>query len=69
LAKFPQFSLRKPYIQHQHRRTWQIEGWTWQDWAPLISRYLGEIGLSQPALEAKLVPLLTGEKTNERRKH
>jgi arylsulfatase A-like enzyme len=35
----------KPYIQAQQRRTWDIEGWTWDQWAPIVARYLGEISL------------------------
>jgi len=35
----------KPYIQAQQLRTWKIEDWTWEDWAPVVSRYLGEISL------------------------
>lgn len=35
----------KPYIQAQQLRTWQIDGWSWKDWAPVVGRYLGEISL------------------------
>lgn len=42
---FPDELNNKPYIQRQQRRTWDLEDWTWQDWAPLVSRYLGEISL------------------------
>ena len=35
----------KPYIQAQQRRTWEFENWTWDDWAPLVARYLGEVSL------------------------
>ncbi len=35
----------KPYIQEQQLRTWGIENFTWEDWAPIVSRYLGEISL------------------------
>jgi arylsulfatase A-like enzyme len=42
---FPDSLSGKPYIQQQQRRTWQIENWTWDDWAPVVSRYLGEISL------------------------
>ncbi len=42
---FPDPLLGKPYIQAQQRRTWGIEGWTWNEWAPLVGRYLGEISL------------------------
>jgi arylsulfatase A-like enzyme len=35
----------KPYVQEQMLRTWQIDTWTWDDWAPIVGRYLGEISL------------------------
>lgn len=35
----------KPFIQSRMRRSWGIDGWNWQDWAPIVSRYLGEISL------------------------
>lgn len=44
-ASFPDPLAGKPYMQAQQRRTWQIEHWTWADWAPLVSRYLGCISL------------------------
>jgi arylsulfatase A-like enzyme len=35
----------KPYIQHKQRKTWGIDHWTWENWAPIVARYLGEITL------------------------
>lgn len=35
----------KPYIQAQMRRTWGVDGWGWEQWAPIVARYLGEIAL------------------------
>jgi arylsulfatase A-like enzyme len=35
----------KPWIQGQQPRTWHIDDWTWDDWAPIVARYLGEITL------------------------
>ena len=35
----------KPFIQRKQLRTWGIEGWTWEDWSPIVRRYLGEISL------------------------
>lgn len=35
----------KPYIQRQQLRSWGIDGWTWEQWAPTVARYLGEISL------------------------
>ena len=45
----------KPYAQAQQRRTWAVDGWTWEDWAPLVGRYLGEITL----LDAQIGRLLS----------
>lgn len=35
----------KPFIQARMRRSWGIDRWTWKEWAPIVSRYLGEISL------------------------
>ncbi len=35
----------KPYIQKQQLRSWGLDGWTWEQWAPLVGRYLGELTL------------------------
>jgi arylsulfatase A-like enzyme len=35
----------KPYIQAQQLRTWGVEHWGWDRWAPLVAAYLGEIAL------------------------
>lgn len=48
IAPWPSFGdplVGKPYIQAQQRRTWGVEGWTWDQWAPIVARYLGEISL------------------------
>ncbi|MEZ4712787.1 MAG: sulfatase-like hydrolase/transferase [Caldilineaceae bacterium] len=42
---FPDRLCNKPFIQQQQRRTWGLADWTWADWAPIVSRYLGEITL------------------------
>ncbi|MHB9131778.1 MAG: sulfatase-like hydrolase/transferase [Armatimonadota bacterium] len=47
----------KPYIQAQQRRTWQVDGWTWQQWAPVVSRYLGEIALMDAQIGRVLATL------------
>jgi arylsulfatase A-like enzyme len=36
---------RKPFIQRKQQRTWDVEGWTWERWSPIVQRYLGEITL------------------------
>ena len=48
IAPWPSFFdelQNKPYIQAQMRRTWGVEGWSWEQWAPIVARYLGEIAL------------------------
>lgn len=35
----------KPYVQQLQKRRWDIDGWDWNDWAPVVGRYLGEISL------------------------
>ena len=42
---FPDPLVGKPYIQAQQRRSWHLEGWTWDQWAPLVARYLGVVSL------------------------
>ncbi len=51
---FPDPLAGKPYAQAQQRRTWKLDRWTWDDWAPVVSRYLGEVSL----LDAQLGRLL-----------
>jgi len=42
---FPDPLTHKPPMQAQQRRTWGVDGWTWEQWAPVVSRYLAEITL------------------------
>jgi len=35
----------KPHIQRQMRATWNVEGMDWEQWAPVVSRYLGTVSL------------------------
>ncbi len=42
---FPDSLDNKPYIQRQQRRTWKLDGWTWEQWRPVVARYLGMISL------------------------
>ncbi|MEM8783804.1 MAG: sulfatase-like hydrolase/transferase [Planctomycetota bacterium] len=35
----------KPPMQRQQRLSWGLDDWTWDDWAPIVSRYLAEITL------------------------
>lgn len=51
---FPDSLAGKPYIQAQQRRSWQCDGMTWRDWAPVVGRYLGDVSL----LDAQVGKLL-----------
>lgn len=42
---FPDPLEGKPFIQRQQVRTWGLEGWTWEQWQPVVARYLGEVAL------------------------
>jgi arylsulfatase A-like enzyme len=42
---YPDALAHKPYAQAQQRRSWQVEDWTWADWAPVVALYLGTIAL------------------------
>ena len=54
---FPDPLAGKPYIQAQQRRTWGLDGWTWDDWAPVVARYLGEITLMDAQIGRVLAEL------------
>ncbi|NLV74619.1 MAG: sulfatase-like hydrolase/transferase [Chloroflexi bacterium] len=62
---FPDPLVGKPYIQVQQRRTWKVDGWGWERWAPIVSRYLGEISLLDFAVGRLLAGLeRLGERDN-----
>jgi arylsulfatase A-like enzyme len=42
---YPDPLHNKPYIQQKQRQSWGISHWTWEEWAPIVGRYLGEITL------------------------
>jgi arylsulfatase A-like enzyme len=42
---FPDSMVGKPYIQTQQKRSWKLDGWSWEQWAPLVARYLGVVSL------------------------
>ncbi len=37
--------VNKPYAQRNQLHNWDIQDWRWEDWAPIVARYLGEITL------------------------
>ncbi|NSW91674.1 MAG: sulfatase-like hydrolase/transferase [Firmicutes bacterium] len=40
----------KPYIQKQQLYSWNIENFTWDDWAPIVARYYGIISQMDDAI-------------------
>ena len=42
---FPDPLKNKPPMQAQQLRSWGVDGWTWEQWAPVVGRYLAEITL------------------------
>ena len=44
-ASFPDPLENKPAVQKRSRIRWGVEGWGWDRWAPVVSRYLAEIEL------------------------
>lgn len=40
----------KPYIQKQQLLTWDLENYTWEDWAPIVARYYGIISQMDDAI-------------------
>ena len=42
---FPDPLAGKPTIQRQQLRSWGIDGWPWERWAPVVARYLGVVAL------------------------
>ena len=44
----------KPYAHGQMQRNWKVDGWTWEQWAPVAARYYAEVSL----LDAQLGRLL-----------
>ncbi|MHB9033740.1 MAG: sulfatase-like hydrolase/transferase [Anaerolineae bacterium] len=44
-ASYPDPLDNKPYIQAQQRRSWKLDEWSWNDWAPIVARYLGQVSL------------------------
>ena len=42
---FPDPLTNKPEVQRRTRKRWGTDEWSWQQWAPIVQRYLGEITL------------------------
>ena len=42
---FPDDLVNKPTMQRRSRQRWGCDDWTWEQWQPIVARYLGEIAL------------------------
>ncbi|QOR70661.1 sulfatase-like hydrolase/transferase [Ruania alkalisoli] len=42
-GSFAESFAGKPYIQRQQLHSWGVENFTWEDWAPMVSRYYASI--------------------------
>jgi len=49
-ASFGDSFVGKPFIQQQQLRTWHVEDYTWEDWAPIVARYYGIISQVDDAI-------------------
>ncbi|ULL15968.1 DUF4976 domain-containing protein [Paenibacillus sp. H1-7] len=47
---FRETFANKPYIQRQQLHSWQVDAFTWQDWAPIVARYYGMISQTDDAI-------------------
>lgn len=48
IPPWPSFAdelVNKPVMQRKTRQRWGCDGWHWEDWQPIVARYLGEIAL------------------------
>lgn len=56
-GSFPDTFMNKPYIQKQQLVSWNIENYTWEDWAPIVARYYGTISQVDDAIGIVLCAL------------
>lgn len=47
---FEETFRNKPYIQKQQLLSWQVDAFTWEDWAPIVARYYGIISQADDAI-------------------
>ncbi|MDF2964604.1 MAG: sulfatase [Paenibacillus sp.] len=47
---FNETFANKPYIQKQQLHSWQIQDYTWEEWAPVVARYYGIISQADDAI-------------------
>ncbi|WP_236254591.1 sulfatase-like hydrolase/transferase [Mucisphaera calidilacus] len=47
----------KPWVQGRQQRIWGVDGWSWEHWAPVVSRYLADITLLDRQVEMILETL------------
>jgi arylsulfatase A-like enzyme len=51
---FKETFVNKPYIQRQQLYNWGVEGYTWENWAPIVARYYGIISQLDEAISTIL---------------
>lgn len=56
---FEEDFTNKPYMQRQQLANWQIEGYSWDDWAPIVARYYNVIAQVDDAIGQLLATLET----------
>ncbi|SFK97368.1 Arylsulfatase A [Paenibacillus sp. 1_12] len=49
-GSFNETFANKPYIQKQQLHSWQIQDFTWEEWAPIVARYYGVISQADDAI-------------------
>lgn len=57
--------INKPYIQRQQLLNWEVENYTWDDWAPIVAKYYAAIAQMDDAVGRVLAALeASGEAEN-----
>lgn len=51
---FAETFANKPYIQQQQLYSWGVDGYRWDDWAPVVARYYGIVSQVDDAIGAVL---------------
>ncbi|MDM5338569.1 sulfatase-like hydrolase/transferase [Fictibacillus enclensis] len=54
---FTETFTNKPYIQKQQLHNWEVQDFTWEDWAPVVARYYGIISQLDDAIGRILTSL------------
>ncbi|MDN4522980.1 sulfatase-like hydrolase/transferase [Fictibacillus fluitans] len=54
---FTETFTNKPYVQKQQLHNWEVQDFTWDDWAPIVARYYGIISQLDDAIGRILTSL------------